>query len=97
MTYGHTEILHKTDDCFLFQKKRIYRPWSAEDTAAINTYFQHYIEDTLFQQREWTDLGVLRTLQLSTHIFSSILKTFPEILQKTEAPFKVGMPFTFRV
>ena len=39
-------FLHKTDDFFLFQKKRIYRPWSAEETATINTYFQHYIEDT---------------------------------------------------
>ena len=46
MTYGVTEILHKTDDFFLFQKKRINRPWSAENTAAINTYFQHYIKDT---------------------------------------------------
>ena len=47
MTYGHTEILHKTDDFFLLQKKRIYRNQSAWDTAArINIYFQHYIEDT---------------------------------------------------
>ena len=29
----------------LFLEKRIYRPWSDEDTAVINKYFQRFIEN----------------------------------------------------